>query len=489
MTDTPKKYIIKTDTEVDGYVKADRFIGTVEGAMEEAVVATKDSEGNEIASTYISSISTGDGKTVVTTHGDGTDGPTVTMMGYAEGTGLGKAVDGMTTTFSVEYGATAGTACEGNDARLSDAREPLAHTQASDTIGPLTGYTVASMAAPISDSDSLNQALGKLEKSLSLKQDEISVAAPITSGTVGGVMQIGHADTAVGAGTYTKVTVDTKGHVTGGDNPVTLGELGVSDDVTMVRQDALPAPGHTTHCMLMAGNMGTAVYTGHVTKAPVTCTDGMVAADSFVAENRLYADTIVSKTLNGRISVQSPMDIAELDVTAIATPTIHADAVYTDVLAAKTDSISVTSPVVQTSSTTQTGNLTLTGTLTINGSIVQNGAAYDAHAQQIYTADDYIIMRDGAAGALSAGQYSGFQIKLYDGTHDGRLVVDNTGTARVGDVGDEQPLLTRAEANNMYSNGILIWDASNTKAVAVDPTTLISGYTNFTSTQITITES
>ena len=87
------------------------------------------------------------------------------------------------------------------------------------------------------------------------------------------------------------------------------------------------------------------------------------------------------------------------------------------------------------------------------------------------------------------GQYSGFQIKLYDGTHDGRLVVDNTGTARVGDVGDEQPLLTRAEANNMYSNGILIWDASNTKAVAVDPTTLISGYTNFTSTQITITES
>ena len=38
------------------------------------------------------------------------------------------------TAFSVKYGAAAGTACQGNDSRLSDARTPLAHNQDASTI-------------------------------------------------------------------------------------------------------------------------------------------------------------------------------------------------------------------------------------------------------------------------------------------------------------------------------------------------------------------
>ena len=107
----------------------------------------------------------------------------------------------------------------------------------------------------------------------------------------------------------------------------------------------------------------------------------------------------------------------------------------------------------------------INGDLTVNGDIIQNGAAYETHAEHIYTADDYIIMRDGAISALSAGDYSGFQVKFYDGVNDGRLVIDNAGVARVGDVGDEQPLLTREEAANLNNGALLKWDSANQKAV------------------------
>ena len=114
---------------------------------------------------------------------------------------------------------------------------------------------------------------------------------------------------------------------------------------------------------------------------------------------------------------------------------------------------------------TMSAGLDITGTLNVTGDINQNGSTYETHAQQVYTADDYIIMRDGAVAGLGAGDYAGFQVKKYDGTNDGRLVIDNTGTARVGDVGDEQPLLTREESANLNNGALLKWDSANAKAV------------------------
>lgn len=105
------------------------------------------------------------------------------------------------------------------------------------------------------------------------------------------------------------------------------------------------------------------------------------------------------------------------------------------------------------------------GNLNVAGDIIQQGSSYETHAEQIYTTDDYIIMRDEAVGGLASGSYSGFQVKKYDGTNDGRLVIDNTGTARVGDVGDEQPLLTRSESGSLSDGQLFKWDAGNSKAV------------------------
>lgn len=109
--------------------------------------------------------------------------------------------------------------------------------------------------------------------------------------------------------------------------------------------------------------------------------------------------------------------------------------------------------------------LTVNGDLEVNGDIIQNGSAYETHAEHVFTRDDYIIMRDGAVSGLPQGDYSGFQVKLYDGVDDGRLVIDRDGTARVGDVGDEQPLLTRDESADLTDGHLLEWDAANSKAV------------------------
>ena len=110
-------------------------------------------------------------------------------------------------------------------------------------------------------------------------------------------------------------------------------------------------------------------------------------------------------------------------------------------------------------------DITITGDMIIAGDLTVNGTYYTVHAEHVYTQDDYIILREGATTPLAAGSYAGFQVTKYDGTNDGRLVVDNAGVARVGDVGDEQPLLTRDEAADLTDGQLFKWDAVNLKAI------------------------
>lgn len=123
---------------------------------------------------------------------------------------------------------------------------------------------------------------------------------------------------------------------------------------------------------------------------------------------------------------------------------------------------------------TKTGDQTIDGVKTFIGQIVadcdiiQNGAAYETHAEQVYSVNDYIVTRDGQITGLAAGDLSGFHVKKYNGVDDSRLGVDNTGTMRVGDVGFEQPLATRDEAADMISGAYVRWDGVNQKLIAPD---------------------
>ena len=121
---------------------------------------------------------------------------------------------------------------------------------------------------------------------------------------------------------------------------------------------------------------------------------------------------------------------------------------------------------------TKTGDQTIDGIKTFIGKIVadcdiiQNGGNYETHAEQVFTINDYIVMRDGAVSGLGTGQFSGFQVKKYNGSDDGRLVIDNAGVARVGDIGDEQPLLTRSESAQLNNGDLLQWNSTSEKAVS-----------------------
>ena len=101
---------------------------------------------------------------------------------------------------------------------------------------------------------------------------------------------------------------------------------------------------------------------------------------------------------------------------------------------------------------------TISGNLTISGTITQQGSTYETHAEKVYSKKDYIYLREGQTGGLANGDYSGFEFVKYDGTNNGRLVVDNQGIARVGDVGSEQPLATREESPT--NGGYAKWNST-----------------------------
>lgn len=111
-----------------------------------------------------------------------------------------------------------------------------------------------------------------------------------------------------------------------------------------------------------------------------------------------------------------------------------------------------------------TTSQTINGTLTINGDIVQNGTSYETHAEQVYTTNDIIILREGAVGGLVDGKYAGFEAVKYDGENVGVFGFGADGVARVGDKGNEQPLLTREESSDLIDGEVMVWNAANNRA-------------------------
>ena len=127
----------------------------------------------------------------------------------------------------------------------------------------------------------------------------------------------------------------------------------------------------------------------------------------------------------------------------------------------------LTNFVTKTGDEVISGIKTFTGKIVADCDIIQNGAAYETHAEQVYSTKDYIRMRDGAIAALAPGDLSGIEVENYDGLATNcRLAVDASGVARVGDSGDEQPLATRDEVADMTSGALVKWDGVNMKMIA-----------------------
>ncbi|MBR8535381.1 phage tail protein [Carboxylicivirga sediminis] len=100
------------------------------------------------------------------------------------------------------------------------------------------------------------------------------------------------------------------------------------------------------------------------------------------------------------------------------------------------------------------------GDMHINGNIYQNGEFYETHVEHIYSANDLINVRDGAATALGANEYAGLKMLLADGTHNLMLVGDSAGVARVGwENGVLQAIATRE--NSPLDGGVAVWSSTD----------------------------
>ena len=179
--------------------------------------------------------------------------------------------------------------------------------------------------------------------------------------------------------------------------------------------------------------------------------------------NTMGADTQGNFTIRGDQGIHVTVGTNEIIISGIAMYYDNTDGnivIDNDLL-----TINLADDLAVTGNVSMGGDLGVTGDAVIAGNLTVNGTYYTVHAEHVYTQDDYIILREGATTPLAAGSYAGFQVTKYDGTNDGRLVVDNAGVARVGDVGDEQPLLTRDEAADLTDGDSLIWDSANSRAV------------------------
>lgn len=132
------------------------------------------------------------------------------------------------------------------------------------------------------------------------------------------------------------------------------------------------------------------------------------------------------------------------------------------------DSVELDNVAILNKENTFEASQTINGDLNINGNIVQNGESYETHAEKIYTKKNVIITREGAVTGLGENEYTGIQAEKYDGQKDGFLVFDRDGTARVGDAGEEQALLTREEEDQLSDGDIFVWDDENKRAKGLE---------------------
>ena len=128
----------------------------------------------------------------------------------------------------------------------------------------------------------------KLADLLALKADKTITISAGTGLTGGGNLSANRtlslATTGVKAGTYTKVTVDTYGRVTVGDNPTTLAGYGITDAVTLTTNQTISGQKTFTKNILMNSGIGLS-YSGNTV---FRNTSGNTVISSYGSEGMIY---------------------------------------------------------------------------------------------------------------------------------------------------------------------------------------------------------
>lgn len=121
---------------------------------------------------------------------------------------------------------------------------------------------------------------------------------------------------------------------------------------------------------------------------------------------------------------------------------------------------------------TNKANQIINGNVTIGGNVTVNGTVTSVSAENLKVKDKLIVVAEGNTVTLTSP--AGLLAPKYDGTNNGALVFDGTGTAYVGDVvltadgdidvskSDLQPLVTRGA---LVNGNLPKWDSAKTTLV------------------------
>lgn len=138
-----------------------------------------------------------------------------------------------------------------------------------------------------------------------------------------------------------------------------------------------------------------------------------------------------------------------------------------------------------------TNDLHVAGDAYVTGDLTVSGKTITVHSEEITTEENTIELRHDAQVGLNPGEVSGILINNYDGNgNDSEIVLDDTGTLRIGDTASLEPVATRDEATNFTNNHLTKWDATGSRlidaGVSVSDilsagTSTIEGWTSITS--------
>ena len=111
----------------------------------------------------------------------------------------------------------------------------------------------------------------------------------------------------------------------------------------------------------------------------------------------------------------------------------------------------------------KTGNLTVGGDTIITGNLTVNGTTTTISTETIALADNIIVLNSNEAGTPS--QNAGLEIERGTQTNYQIIFDETNDDTRIGFVGALQPVLTRDEVANLAEGDILVFDATNKRAV------------------------
>ena len=288
---------------------------------------------------------------------------------------------------------------------------------------------------------------------------------PALSGDVSssaGSSAVALANTGVTAGTYNKVTVDSKGRVTSAVAATTLATLGITDGASI---GGSSAQNFAANNLTLTGDLLPAVDgTQNIGSASLRWSTIFVN-EAKLSVNTLYigdtailgtqADTIRIKADPGQSIWMSTVGVGSTLITSenqvqISSSGINADVIInatgagSDVRLGSASSVVFTAPtVVTTGDSTVSGTLTVAGNTTLNGNLTVNGTQTVVNTTTVTAKDNIITVNAGEVGSGVTAGKAGIQVDRGD-LADYQIVFDETDDMfKVGQIGQLETIASQ----------------------------------------------